>query len=137
MRNVIWNYYSYLMMIVAQQNGADIANNISNSNKSNSSINKSNSNISNISNSNSNCDNLKSQRGEKQQSETSTICPGRPNRIIRRQKLAQLRGVAAGGVRLQFLFLLMICSCIGKFGKIKWVSVSVYVRWFIDNYRCV
>lgn len=107
------------MMIVAQQNGANIANNISNSNSNKSNINKSNISNSNISN-NSNCDNLKSQRGEKrQQSETSTICPGRPNQIIRSQKLAQLRGVAAGGVRLQLLFLLMICSCIGKFGEIK------------------
>lgn len=107
------------MMIVAQQNGANIAN-ISNSNINKSNSNISNNNKTNISNNNSNCDNLKSQRGEKrQQSETSTICPGRPNQIIRSQKLAQLRGVAAGGVRLQLLFLLMICSCIGKFGKIK------------------
>lgn len=124
------------MMIVAQQNGANIASNISNSSSNISNINKSSNNSNK--NSKSNCDNLKFERGEKrQQLETSNICPGRPNQIIFRQKLAQLRGVAAGGVRLQLLFLIMICSCIGKFGKIKWVSVSVYVRWLIDNYRYV
>lgn len=68
-------------------------------------------------------DNLKLQleeekRQQQQQLETlSTICPERPNQYIFRQKLAYLRGVAAGGVRLQLLVLMLICSCIGKFGK--------------------
>lgn len=94
-------------MIMIPKNGDNIA---SNSNSS-SSI-------------KSNIDNLKLQleeeQGQQQQLETlSTICPERPNQYIFRQKLAYLRGVAAGGVRLQLLILMLICSCIGKFGKRK------------------
>lgn len=90
------------MMIMTPKNGDNIA--------SNSSI-------------KSTIDNLKLELEEEkrqQQLETlSTICPERPNQYIFRQKLAYLRGVAAGGVRLQLLVLMLICSCIGKFGKQK------------------